>query len=50
MHTCGADDCDTPFLDTSHRANRHYCSPRCSTRMRVRRHRERTPEAGAASG
>ncbi|MFL1380214.1 MULTISPECIES: CGNR zinc finger domain-containing protein [unclassified Nocardiopsis] len=49
VHTCGADDCDTPFLDTSHRANRHYCSPRCSTRMRVRRHRERPSGTGAAS-
>ncbi len=41
VRTCGADDCDTPFLDTSSRANRHYCSDRCSTRTRVRRHRRR---------
>ncbi|MDT0330836.1 CGNR zinc finger domain-containing protein [Nocardiopsis lambiniae] len=45
VRVCGADGCETPFLDSSHRANRHYCSPRCSTRMRVRRHRERPPGA-----
>lgn len=50
VHTCGADDCDTPFLDTSHRANRHYCSPRCSTRMRVRRHRGNPTGADTESG
>lgn len=42
VRACGADDCDTPFLDASRRANRHYCSDRCSTRVRVRRHRVRT--------
>lgn len=41
VRTCGADDCDTPFLDASSRANRHYCSDRCSVRTRVRRHRTR---------
>ncbi|MFD3683331.1 CGNR zinc finger domain-containing protein [Nocardiopsis sp. NPDC058631] len=44
VHACGADNCETPFMDTSHRANRHYCSDRCSTRMRVRRHRARAPQ------
>ncbi|GAB3709520.1 CGNR zinc finger domain-containing protein [Nocardiopsis nanhaiensis] len=46
VRSCGADNCDTPFLDSSHRANRHYCSDRCSTRMRVRRHREQAAKAG----
>ncbi|NYH51181.1 putative RNA-binding Zn ribbon-like protein [Nocardiopsis arvandica] len=45
VRTCGADDCDTPFLDRSSRANRHYCSDRCSTRVRVRRHRTRSSPA-----
>lgn len=46
VRSCGADNCDTPFLDSSHRANRHYCSDRCSTRMRVRRHREQAAKEG----
>ncbi|GAB3708182.1 CGNR zinc finger domain-containing protein [Nocardiopsis oceani] len=46
VRSCGADNCDTPFLDSSHRANRHYCSDRCSTRMRVRKHREQATKAG----
>ena len=45
VRSCGADNCDTPFLDSSHRANRHYCSDRCSTRMRVRRYREQAARA-----
>lgn len=40
LHECGADGCITPFLDTSPRHNRAYCSDRCSTKMRVRRHRQ----------
>lgn len=48
VHLCGADDCDTPFLDASPRANRNYCSDRCSTRTRVRRLRGRTPSTGRA--
>ena len=40
LHECEADGCITPFLDTSPRHNRAYCSDRCSTKMRVRRHRQ----------
>ncbi|WP_017589093.1 CGNR zinc finger domain-containing protein [Nocardiopsis ganjiahuensis] len=46
VHTCGANDCDTPFLDASPRANRDYCSDRCATRTRVRRLRVRAASPG----
>ncbi|MEX8034121.1 CGNR zinc finger domain-containing protein [Microbacterium sp. 20-116] len=46
IHECEADGCITPFFDASPRHNRAYCSDRCSTKMRVRRHR-RSAVAGA---
>lgn len=50
VRSCGAEDCETPFLDSSHRANRRYCSDRCSTRTRVRRLRRHTPPAPTGGG
>lgn len=44
MHTigrCALADCDTIYADTSRAGRQRYCSPRCSNRDAVRRHRAR---------
>lgn len=38
---CAADNCIVPFVDTSPTQKREFCSPKCATRTRVRRHRAR---------
>ncbi|MDR6689660.1 hypothetical protein J2X55_000559 [Microbacterium sp. 1154] len=49
IHECEAEGCITPFLDASPRHNRAYCSDRCSTKMRVRRHRQNQADDIAGS-
>lgn len=44
MHTigrCALDECDNVFADMSRAGRQRYCSPRCSNRDAVRRHRAR---------
>lgn len=36
---CAAADCDRIFADTSRNGRQRYCSPRCTNRAAVRRHR-----------
>lgn len=38
---CESEPCITPFLDTSTAGVREFCSGRCATRARVRRHRSK---------
>lgn len=38
---CTSAPCITPFLDTSTAGAREFCSTRCATRARVRRHRSK---------
>lgn len=39
VQLCAADDCAAPFVASSTPGSRSFCSARCSTRVRVRRHR-----------
>lgn len=39
IRVCESSSCIVPFIDTSRRQDRMYCSPRCATRERVRKHR-----------
>lgn len=36
---CGLEECDQVYADTSRNGRQRYCSPRCSNRDAVRRHR-----------
>ena len=38
---CAADDCERVFADVSRNGRQRYCSPRCTNRSAVRRHRAR---------
>lgn len=38
---CAADDCERVFADTTRGGRKAYCSPRCTNRSAVRRHRAR---------
>ena len=38
---CGADDCTDVLADTTRNGRKVYCSPRCTNRSAVRRHRAR---------
>ncbi len=42
---CAADDCDHVIVDVSRNGRQRYCSPTCSNRDAVRRHRARRLEA-----
>ncbi len=44
VNTCQATDCAAPFIAAGR--GRQYCSPRCSSRVRVRRFRSTTERAG----
>ncbi|HYJ70595.1 MAG TPA: CGNR zinc finger domain-containing protein [Nocardioidaceae bacterium] len=44
---CAADDCDQVIVDVSRNGRQRYCSPTCSNRDAVRRHRARRLETGA---
>ncbi|WP_056231996.1 CGNR zinc finger domain-containing protein [Microbacterium sp. Leaf203] len=39
LRVCRSSTCIVPFVDTSPRGHREFCSPRCATRERVHRHR-----------
>lgn len=39
---CAAHDCTDVFADTTRNGRKTYCSPRCTNRSAVRRHRART--------
>jgi predicted RNA-binding Zn ribbon-like protein len=41
---CAADDCDQVIVDVSRNGRQRYCSPTCSNRDAVRRHRARRLE------
>jgi hypothetical protein len=40
---CAASDCDRAFVHDDRGGVRRFCSPRCASRTRVRRHRELLP-------
>lgn len=41
LSRCAADDCSHVFADTTRNGRKTYCSPRCTNRSAVRRHRAR---------
>lgn len=45
---CAADDCDEVIVDVSRNGRQRYCSPTCSNRDAVRRHRARRLESSGA--
>jgi len=42
LQTCQAAPCQDAFIDRSKKGGRRFCSPRCSNRFHVQRHRERS--------
>ncbi|NRF07758.1 CGNR zinc finger domain-containing protein [Agrobacterium pusense] len=42
LQTCQAAPCQDAFIDRSKKGGRLFCSPRCSSRYHVQRHRERS--------
>lgn len=44
---CGADDCQSVFVDTSRNNSRRFCSETCASRASVAAYRARQREAGA---
>lgn len=45
LGVCGADDCDTVFVDTSRNGRRRFCGHACANRTHVASHRHRTATA-----
>jgi predicted RNA-binding Zn ribbon-like protein len=41
LHACAAEDCQVVLVDVSRNGARRFCSRTCSSRVNVRRHRER---------
>lgn len=42
LQTCQAAPCQDAFIDRSKKGGRRFCSSRCSNRLHVQRHRERS--------
>lgn len=41
LHACAAEDCQAVLVDVSRNGARRFCSRTCSSRINVRRHRQR---------